>query len=175
METAKLQELRDLIYDWRIHLNIPIGLSTDFQIDPKDDEEISELVNRDIVAKLEEQAKFDEEDSLYNIDDEWLESDNIESDDDFEFGGEDYDADIDDFSNPLPDYLKKMAEKQKKIKETEPDTIIQFDENLDCDLGFYVFEDELFVVDGCTDFPVAYLSEETQEKIYSAIKKKFNK
>ena len=39
-----LQEAREKVYNWRIHLDVPVGIKATLQLDPIDDKEIAELI-----------------------------------------------------------------------------------------------------------------------------------
>ena len=158
----KLKEVYDLLYDWRIHIDVPIGNVADFHLLSKDDKEISELIE----SELNSYADVEPE----NI----IESENIE--DDLE---EDFDPDIDldslDLSDFLSEFLRDMGKKMDEIKEKDPGSIIKYEDSEECDLGFYVYEGDLFVCSSFTDVPVSGFSEGTQDKICKAIKRSLKK
>lgn len=167
----KLKEVYDLLYDWRIHIDVPIGNVADFHLLPKDDKEISELIESELNSYAD-----DIEIKPENI----IEPDNIEDDleleDDLE---EDFDPDIDldslDLSDFLSEFLRDMGKKMDEIKEKDPGSIIKYEDSEECDLGFYVYEGDLFVCSSFTDVPVSGFSEGTQDKICKAIKRGLKK
>lgn len=158
----KLKEVYDLLYDWRIHIDVPIGKVADFHLLPKDDKEISELIESELNSIVDAGSTIDPE----NTEDEDLEE-------------EDFDPDIDldslDLSDFLSEFLRDMGKKMDEIKEKDPGSIIKYEDSGECDLGFYVYEGDLFVCSSFTDVPVSNFSEGTQDKICKAIKRGLNK
>ena len=102
----KLKEVYDLLYDWRIHIDVPIGNVADFHLLPKDDKEISELIESELNSYVNNDIEPE------NI----IEPDNIEEDpeleDDLE---EDFDPDIDLDSLDLSDFLSEFLRSTRGI------------------------------------------------------------
>ena len=164
----KLKEVYDLLYDWRIHIDVPIEKVADFHLLPKDDKEISELIKSELnsyVNDIEPGSTIEPE----NTEDGDLEEDLEE--------GFDPDIDLDslDLSDFLSGFLRDMGKKMDEIKEKDPGSIINYEDSGECDLGFYVYEEDLFVCSSFTEVPVSDFSEGTQDKICKAIKRGLKK
>lgn len=164
----KLKEVYDLLYDWRIHIDVPIGNVADFHLLPKDDKEISELIESELNSYADVKPE--------NI----IESENNTEDEDLEEDPEDgFDPDIDldslDLSDFLSEFLRDMGKKMDEIKEKDPGSIIKYEDSGECDLGFYVYEGDLFVCSSFTDVSVSNFLEGTQDKICKAIKRGLKK
>ena len=164
----KLKEVYDLLYDWRIHIDVPIKRVADFHLLPNDDKEISELIRSELNSyadDIEPGSTIEPE----NTEDEIKEKDPEE--------GFDPNIDLDslDLSDFLSKFLREMGKKMDEIKEKDPGSIINYEDSGECDLGFYVYEGDLFVCSSFTDVPVSDFSEGTQDKICKAIKRGLKK
>lgn len=162
----KLKEVYDLLYDWRIHIDVPIERVADFHLLPKDDKEISELIESELNSFVDAGSTIEPEN---NTEDEDLEEDPED--------GFDPDIDLDslDLSDFLSEFLRDMGKKMDEIKEKDPGSIINYEDSGECNLGFYVYEGDLFVCSSFTDVPVSDFLEGTQDKICKAIKRGLKK
>ena len=151
-----------------VTIDVPIEMVADFHLLPKDDKEISELI------KSELNSYVDDIEPRSTVEPENTEDGDLEEDPE-----EDFDPDIDldslDLSDFLSKFLRDMGKKMDEIKEKDPWSIIKYEDSRECDLGFYVYEGDLFVCSSFTDVPVSDFSEGTQDKICKAIKRGLKK
>ena len=167
-----LQEAKEKIYDWRIHLDVPMGTAADFQLRKEDDQEIAEMIETHLQENTIDDEEFwdENEDDVCGVDDgEDLGAEELLSDIMDKLGVDEEEGELD-LSSFLPKDIKKMAKEQEKIKKTAPKTIIHY-ESKPREIGLYVFEGDMFVVTAGMDIAIGDLPENIQDKICEAIER----
>ena len=165
-----LEEITKRVYDWRIHVSTPAERDVEFQLDEEDDDEIALEIDEFLLENFDEYNPYEDEDGM-----DYDDPDFPEEDDDYFYrddDDEDEDDDEEDEDRPNP-WKMKMKEDQEKIKETAPDTIIQYKEDPLRQLGFHVYQGDLYFLYEVYDaIPVDELPDKLIDKICAAIEKK---